>query len=140
MARHQAFSFKHFGLRFLFALVLVMGTYNPTGYSFIHWLVRNFPAITPVIAVSGSLVIIGWAIYLRASLRSLGTAGLILAAVFFGCLLWLFVDIGWLQIGNMGMFSWVVLVILALIMAVGISWSHIRRRITGQVDTDDVDN
>ena len=32
-----------------------------------------------------------------------------------------------------------VLVLLATIMAVGLSWSHIRRRLSGQVDTDMVD-
>jgi Family of unknown function (DUF6524) len=33
----------------------------------------------------------------------------------------------------------VVLVILSLILAVGMSWSHIRRRMSGQVDVDEKD-
>ena len=32
-----------------------------------------------------------------------------------------------------------VLVILCGVLATGISWSHIRRRITGQVDTDEIE-
>jgi hypothetical protein len=30
-------------------------------------------------------------------------------------------------------------VVLSGILAIGVSWSHIRRRITGQVDVDDVE-
>ena len=55
-------------------------------------------------------------------------------------LVWLFVDIGWLNLKDVGVMSWVVLVIVSLLLAVGMSWSHIRRRLTGQVDTDDVED
>ncbi|WP_185234136.1 DUF6524 family protein [Teredinibacter franksiae] len=140
MAHAQPFSMAQFGLRFLFALVLVFVSYNPSGYSFAHWLKLTFPAITPLLAVCASALLIGWGIYLRATFRSLGVVGLLLASVFFGCLIWLFVDLGWLSLVNVSVFSWVVLLVLALMLAFGISWSHIRRRMTGQVDMDDVDN
>ncbi|MGB5773274.1 MAG: DUF6524 family protein [Sedimenticolaceae bacterium] len=32
------------------------------------------------------------------------------------------------------------LVLLSAILAVGMSWSHIRRRLTGQIDVDEVDD
>jgi hypothetical protein len=35
--------------------------------------------------------------------------------------------------------TWIVLVGLSLLLAVGMSWSHIRRRLTGQVDVDEVE-
>ncbi|WP_075184743.1 DUF6524 family protein [Teredinibacter haidensis] len=134
------FTLAQFGLRLLFALILVLCSYNPTGYSFSHWLVQTFPSITPVLAVSGVALLIGWAIYLRSTFRSLGVIGLTLAALFFGCVIWLFVDLGWLSLDNVSVFSWVVILVLAVMLSLGISWSHIRRRITGQVDMDDVDN
>lgn len=141
VAQHKAdFGMAHFGLRFLFALLLVMLSYNPSGYSFSHWLMHNFPSITPILAISGIALIIGWAIYLRASFRSLGAIGMVLALALFGCLVWLLVDIGLLSINNVSAFSWVALVLLAVVLAFGISWSHIRRRISGQVDTDDLDD
>ena len=34
---------------------------------------------------------------------------------------------------------WVVQFVFACVLAVGMSWSHIRRRMAGQFDTDDVD-
>ena len=35
--------------------------------------------------------------------------------------------------------TYIVLVLIATVMAVGISWSHVRRRVSGQADMDDVD-
>ena len=32
-----------------------------------------------------------------------------------------------------------VLIIISAVLAVGMSWSHINRRLSGQVDTDEVD-
>lgn len=126
-------------LRFLFALVLVLCTYNPSGYSWFHWMKSAFPSITPIIALSGIALLIGWAMYVRATLRSLGPLGLVLAGALFSCLLWLLIDWGLLSLDNVSALAWVILIILAGILATGMSWSHIRRRASGQVDADDVD-
>jgi TRAP-type C4-dicarboxylate transport system permease large subunit len=34
--------------------------------------------------------------------------------------------------------SHIILIILALVLAVGMSWSHLTRRLSGQVDTDQI--
>ena len=128
-----------FLLRFLFALLLVMLTYNPSGYSYVHWLKNSFSDFSPLLGLAGVSLIIGWVIYLRATLRSLGLIGLILAALFFAAILWLFIDWGWLSLKNVTVINWVVSILISAILAVGISWSHIRRKISGQVDADDVD-
>jgi hypothetical protein len=41
---------------------------------------------------------------------------------------------------NTTVLTYVVLTMLSAIMATGMSWSHIRRRISGQLDVDDVDD
>jgi hypothetical protein len=33
----------------------------------------------------------------------------------------------------------IALIVAALVLAVGMSWSHLRRQLTGQVSTDEVD-
>ena len=128
-----------FFLRFLFALLLVFLTYNPSGYSYSHWLQNSFSDFGPLLAIAGISLIIGWVIYLRATLRSLGMIGSNLAGLFFAAIIWLFVDWGWLALSNVTVMSWVVLVVFSAVLAIGISWSHIRRKISGQVDADDVD-
>lgn len=128
-----------FLLRFMFALLLVMLTYNPSGYSYSHWLQNSFSDFSPLLGIAGISLIIGWVIYLRATLRSLGLIGLILAGLFFAAIIWLLFDWGWLGLNNVTAMSWVILVLVSAVLAVGISWSHIRRKISGQVDADDVD-
>lgn len=126
-------------LRFLFSLVLVLCTYNPSGYSWFHWFVKSFPSVSPVAAIFGIILVIGWAIYIRATLRSLGALGLVLAAALFACLIWLLIDVGVLSLQNVSALTWVILVVIAAVLAIGMSWSHIRRRLSGQADVDDVD-
>ncbi|MCK4865967.1 MAG: hypothetical protein KAT06_11165 [Gammaproteobacteria bacterium] len=128
-----------FLLRFLFALLLVMLTYNPSEYSYFHWLRDNFSNFSPLLGLAGISLIIGWVIYLRATLRSLGLIGLTLAALFFAAILWLLIDWEWLSLDNVTVMNWVILVLISAVLAVGISWSHVRRKISGQVDADDVD-
>jgi len=125
--------------RFLFAFILVLTTYNPSGYSYFHWVRQTLPGITPLVALAGVCLLIGWAIYVRATLRSLGPFGLTLAAIFFGCLIWLLIDIGILSLNNVPALAWVVLVIIIGVLTIGMCWSHIRRRMSGQADMDDVD-
>lgn len=131
-----------FGLRLLFALILVISTYNPTSYSFFNWVRRSTAQSTlgPEHLLVGVVVLILWAIFLRATLRSLGPIGLGLAALFFGALVWFLVDFGLLNAGSYSAITWIALVCLAALLAVGMSWSHIRRRLSGQSDMDDVDD
>jgi hypothetical protein len=128
-----------FGIRLLVALLLVLLTYNPAGVSWFHWLRADLPGITPLVALAGIALLIGWTIYVRATLRSLGALGLTLAFAFFGVLLWLVIDVGIVPADSVESITWIVLVLLSLVMAVGISWSHVRRRMTGQVDTDELE-
>ena len=78
--------------------------------------------------------------FIRATARSLGLFGILLASAFFGTLLWLVIDRGWLAADNLQLITYIVLVLLSAILAVGMSWSHIRRRLSGQLDVDEVDD
>jgi len=133
------FSFVNFLIRFVMALVLVFGTYNPSGYSWYHWFIRAADRFDPVLIFAAVVLLIGWVIYVRSTLRSLGEIGTILAFAFFAALTWVMIGFGWLSLDNPTIFTWVVLTMLAAIMATGMSWSHIRRRMSGQLDVDDVD-
>jgi len=126
-------------MRLLAAAVLVFSTYNPQGWSYYHWVTENPPNFSPMMALAGIVLLIGWTIFLRATARSLGAFGLILAAAFFGTLLWLLIDLDWVPADSVKAITYIVLIILSGILAIGISWSHIRRRMTGQVDVDEIE-
>jgi len=128
-----------FLLRLLAAFILVFSSYNPSGYSYYHWISENIDSLTPMIALAGVLLLIGWTILLRATFRSLGPFGLLLAAAFLGVLLWMMIDWGWFDADSLTAVTYIVLAVLSGVLAIGVSWSHIRRRITGQIDVDDVE-
>jgi uncharacterized membrane-anchored protein len=100
---------------------------------------KNLSDLNPLMALAGITLLIGWAIYLRATARSLGIIGLLLAAAFFGTLLWLVIDWGLVSADSITAITYIILAILCAILAVGISWSHVRRRMTGQVDVDEIE-
>lgn len=134
-----AFTSGSFLVRWVVALVLVLATYNPTGYSFFHWVAGMDGGNLPLKVLAGVVLAIVYVIYLRATFRSIGPIGMALAAALFGAILWVAIDFGILSLHDPSAFAWVVLVILATILAIGISWSHVRRRVSGQADVDDVD-
>ncbi len=138
MAR-PAFEMSDFLIRWAVALVLVLGTFNPTAYSYFRWVTEPGSDYMALKAFVGVAIVIVYVIYLRATWRSIGPIGLALAAAFFGAMVWVLIDFGLLNLKNPTGLTWVILVVLATILAVGISWSHVRRRVAGQADIDDVD-
>ena len=138
MSRH-GFSFQSFGLRLLLAAVLVFVTYNPERWSYYHWAILDLPQVGPEQALAGILLLIGWVIYLRATLRSLGVPGIALVLALVGCLVWLLVSYGVLKTDSARAIAYVALTAITVLLGVGLRWSHIRRRLSGQVDTDDVE-
>jgi hypothetical protein len=125
--------------RVVFALALVLLTFNPTGHSYYHWLADGFPRVSPLEAVTGILLVIGWVFFVRSTLAALGTLGLVLMLALFASIVWWIVSRGWLDVGNRSAMAWVVLLILGLVLGFGMSWSHIRRRLSGQASVDRID-
>ena len=133
----KEFNFTSFLLRLLFAALLVFLTYNPSDYSWVGWLTSEVPMVYKV--AGGIVLLIGWVIFLRATWNSLGPIGTVLAAAFFAVIIWLLIEWNILSLDSATVFQWVILVILTGVLAVGMSWSHVRRRISGQYDTDEIE-
>jgi Family of unknown function (DUF6524) len=138
----ERFSALGFLWRFLAALALVLISFNPIGHSAYHWVVTAIGAgaFGPVHAVVLVLLLIGWVIFWVATWRALDTFGVFLAFVALGTIVWLLVDFGIISANTVSMVTWISLVCLAAVMAVGLSWAHIWRRVTGQLSVDDTDD
>ena len=139
----SSFSLASFLLRWLVALVLVFATFNPTDYSYYRWVAGMDAGMDggnlALKALAGIALLILYVIYLRATWRSIGPIGVSLATAFLGALIWVTIDLGLLNLEQPTIITWVLLFALATILAIGISWSHVRRRVSGQADMDDVD-
>jgi hypothetical protein len=139
--------FGGFAIRFVFALALVYATYNPWGVSYAAWLTGSWapagesswfasPALKFVIGVA---LAIAWVVYGTAARRSLGGVGILLVVALCAGVIWLLVEQGVFSMANLPTLTHIALVVVAFVMAIGVSWSHARRRLTGQVDTDEID-
>ncbi len=116
----------------------MLATYNPSGFSFAHWVKTAFAenGLGPEHFVVGVVLVIGWIVLLSATYRSMGLLGLILGAAMFGGLVWLLVDIGVLSIDSTSELTWIILIVASIVLAIGLSWSHVWRRLTGQFEVD----
>lgn len=128
-----------FILRWLFALILLAATYNPTPYNFTRWAFENWQTQLPVTVLFALVLFVGYVIYLRATLRSIGTFGMALVLALVGALLWVLWDFGLFDLSNPTLMTWVGIFALSLVLGIGLSWSIIRRKLSGQVDMDDVE-
>lgn len=135
----KSFTWQRFLVRWAIALVVVFATFNPFGYSYYHWVTAVDGGSLPLMALTGVSLLIVYVIFMRATVRSLGPIGIGLAVAFFVAVVWVFVDFGLLSLDQSRVFTTIVLMLAATVLAVGVSWSHIRRRISGQSDIDDVD-
>jgi hypothetical protein len=133
------FGFLDFAWRLVFAVALVLLTFNPSGHSYYHWLADGFPAVQPLEAIAGIGLLIGWIFFVRSTLAAVGTLGLVLLGALFAAIVWWLVSQGWLDVSNRAAMAWIVLLMLGLILGIGMSWSHIRRRLSGQAAVDRVD-
>jgi hypothetical protein len=125
--------------RFLFSLALVFATYNPTGYSFYHWITdiaAGPPSLKVIVALT--LVMIYYAMF-RVVFAAFRRSGLImggLAALLFASEL-ASVVAGWRSNPSWHFYfllsQYVTLCGIAIVLSLGVSWSHLIERLTGQL-------
>jgi len=127
MAGPDRLTVRGFLARFAFALLVAGATYNPTRYSYYAWARSTGWQWRPPIVFVGVVLLIGWVVCLRLTLRSMGGLGLLLANAFLAALFWLFASWGWLPVENTAAISWIGLLSVTTILAVGMSWSRLRR-------------
>ena len=130
-------------LRWLASLILVFLTWNAEGWSYYHWtiqpLLEGAGSFSAVKFLASMLLIAAWVVFLQATRRSIGIMGAALVAAIAGGVIWLLISSGIVSANSGRGMARVVLIGVSLILAVGMSWSHLSKRLTGQADTDVVD-
>jgi hypothetical protein len=128
------FTWASFFIRWLAITALVFATYNPSGYSYLHWLTEWQQQLL-ALKVAVGLVIAGlfWLTLVAAwlVLRLIGV--LLLAAIVLSLSL-----TAW-QLGlvppTSASVQFLLLAMLATALTFGVSYGHIRFRLTGQVQS-----
>ncbi|HUL12043.1 MAG TPA: DUF6524 family protein [Methylococcaceae bacterium] len=134
-------------VRWVVALGLVYATYNPEGYSYFHWLIHpaagqsagvSLANSTALKFLAGVVLLTGWVVYLNATRHALGFLGVLLTVGICAGLIWLLVEWNVFSADNLRVLTHLSLIVASIVLAMGMSWSHISRRLSGQVDTDEV--
>ncbi len=130
MVSTTGFGWNSFNVRFIFATIIVFATYNPEGASYYHWISDALPQFSVLKAFIGVILLIAWMILIRATLGSLGAIGVILAAAFFGLATWLIIDVPGLSTDNARVISYIIEIMLASVLSIGVSCVPSRYRAT----------
>lgn len=126
-----------FALRWLAAFVLLAATYNPTELSYVRWAVKNWNEQLPLAVFFGLVLLVAYVVFLTAVLRGIGTVGVFLIGAVLAALLWVLWDFGWLSLENPSANTWIALVVLSIVLAIGMYWGILWRRMSGQLEVDD---
>jgi len=125
-------------LRWLGAFVLLAATYNPTQINFTRWAEANWQSQMPLTLLLGLLLGVGYMIYIGATLRSIGAFGIILVGAIVAALVWVLIDYQILTLQNPSLNLWLGIFALSVVLGIGLSWSIIRQRLSGQATVDEV--
>jgi hypothetical protein len=134
----ESFGIQGFLIRWIMAMFLVLATFNPSGYSYYHWVADLENGDWVLKLLVGVVLAILYATFGLATQRSLGRIGIAAWLLFFVTMTWLLVDFGLIRIAGGGTVATIALIDLANLLAIGLSWSYIRARLSGQADTNNV--
>jgi hypothetical protein len=126
-----------FLLRWLAAFVLLVLTYNPTEWSYVRWAVNNWSAQLPLAVFLGLVLVVAYVLFFTALLRGIGALGVVLILALLASLVWVLASYGWLSLENPTANTWIALVVLSVVLAVGMYWGILWRRMSGQIEVDD---
>jgi len=119
-------------VRTLACFLLVFATWNPTGYSFLAWARYSPWATTPEIAVAGTVLLACHILFARIAWLSLGADGVVAATVIILAGMLTLYELDLIDPWQNAMLSYLLLSLFALLLAIGMTWSLLKRRIVGQ--------
>ena len=126
-----------FLIRWVVAFVLLALTYNPTKFNYTRWAVTNWQDQMPLVVLAGLVLLVAFVLFFTAVLRGIGAVGVLLILAVVAAVVWVLVDFGWISLENPTSNTWIGLVALSVVLAVGMYWGIFWRRLSGQLEVDE---
>lgn len=123
--------------RVLFAALLVFGTYNPGGRSYVHWLLHGDAAAIWKLVVTG-LLLVAYGVAIPIVWRALGFGGIVLATTLATTTSWALIQADWVSLTAPYAPIWILLSVVAFVVGVGLCWMLLGRIMDGQLRTRDL--
>lgn len=124
-----------FLVRIVLAVALVLATWNPAGWSYAQWALAGSGEIDATKALVGLLLLGGWILCLRATWVSLGAVGVVFLCALIAAFVWWLASMGYVATDQRTL-AWVIVIAAGVVLGVGMGWSLLRQKATGQVETD----
>ena len=122
----------------LISLALALGTWNPTGHHFIHYISEQelLSGFTPFAII---LMIGIWILALKSIFQSLKLSGAIFVIIIIMAFLWGLNQYELIQFNNLNQMGWAGTLSVAFIIWMGLNASIIWKTLTGVYSTDSVE-
>ncbi|MCH9740976.1 MAG: hypothetical protein K0U38_09080 [Epsilonproteobacteria bacterium] len=122
----------------LISLGLALGTWNPTGHHFIHYISEQdiLSGFTPFAII---LMVGVWILALKSIFQSLKIFGAIFVIMIIAAFLWGLNQYGMIEFDNLDQMGWAGTLSVAFIIWVGLNASIIWKSLTGVYATDNVE-
>ncbi len=117
-------------VRLMACFVLVFATWNPTGVSFLDWVTGAAPFTLKLAA--GAALLLGHILFFRITWLSLGPAGLAFVVALLLAGMFTLSELDAIDLGRAQTRSYSFLAIVSVTLMIGLTWSLMKRRVTGQ--------
>jgi len=116
--------------RLMACLALVFATWNPTGVNFLAWI--DGPAPIALKASAAALLLLLHILFARITWLSLGGPGLLFLLTMLLTGVFTLSELGWIDLGRGRTWGYVFVTVSSLTLMAGVTWSLMKRRVTGQ--------
>ena len=119
--------------RWLMSASVVFSAYNPSGYSYYHWVTQT-EGFSPLQVLAGLAIFISALAIARMAFLSVGYIGSAIIAALVMMAIVFCVGLDFIEMEDVEITTYTVQFWISFVLAVGTGWSFIQRRISGERD------
>ena len=123
----------------LMALALAIGTWNPTGHHFIHYITTSGDIFSGFKPFAILLMIAMWLLAIKAIFQSLGYFGSLVVVIIILAFIWGLQQYNIIDVTKFKQAGWAATIAIALLIWIGLNASIIWKKLTGVYTTENID-
>ena len=123
----------------LMSMALAVGTWNPTGHHFIHYITSSGDLLSGFKPFYILLMFALWLLAIKSIFQSLKFYGAIIVVILIGAFIWGLQQYGIVNMQDLDQAGWAATIGIGLLIWIGLNASIIWKKLTGVYTTDSTD-
>jgi len=124
----------------LMSMALAIGTWNPSGHHFIHYITANMDDLLSGFRPFGILIMLAlWLLAIKSIFQSLKLYGAIMTVIIIAAFIWGLQEYGIINVNDFEQAGWAATIGVGLVIWFGLNASIIWKKLTGVYTTDGTD-